>query len=215
MLFAASLDKDATVAIRSCTVDFDCEATKGLFTANEWEELQEHNTFGLPQLPETTVGYILKLRKAMLEGKHVSTVNFPEQDRFSCELAMVTCMKRAHLYAKDPSPFVTKGLSEAFWARTSRPLMKDLLDEVPGIVMVDGEKAGLESSVRRNSHRTGASTRRRVGRKLDLVARNFKRKEDWFNAVMGSSVSQVSSRECGSLPRTTYHNGASVEASKG
>ncbi|KAI8361211.1 hypothetical protein B0O80DRAFT_152877 [Mortierella sp. GBAus27b] len=94
VLFAASLDKDATVAIRSCTVDFDCEATKGLFTANEWEELQEHNTFGLPQLPETTVGYILKLRKAMLEGKHVSTVNFPEQDRFSCELAMVTCMKR-------------------------------------------------------------------------------------------------------------------------
>jgi hypothetical protein len=59
--------------------------------------------------------------------------------------------------------------------------MKKHRREVPGIMMVDGEKAGLESSVQRNKHRKeGTSTRRRVGRKLDLMARNFKRKEDWL-----------------------------------
>ncbi|KAF9119394.1 hypothetical protein BGX30_003868, partial [Mortierella sp. GBA39] len=89
----------------------------------------------------------------------------------------------ARIYKKDPSPFVVDNLSEAFWARTSWPLLKELLDDVTGIMMVDGEKAGIESMLRRNKSRKtegDATSRRRIGRKLDLVARNFIRKEDWF-----------------------------------
>ncbi|KAF9350338.1 hypothetical protein BGX34_001273 [Mortierella sp. NVP85] len=88
----------------------------------------------------------------------------------------------ARLYKKTPSPFTTKGLSEAYWARTSWPLMKDLLDNTPGILMVDREKAGVDSTRRRNRRRTeeDASVRRRIGRKLDLVGRNFIRNEDWM-----------------------------------
>ncbi|KAF9904781.1 hypothetical protein EC991_002351, partial [Linnemannia zychae] len=89
----------------------------------------------------------------------------------------------ARIYKMDPSPFVADNLSEAFWARTSWPLLKELLDDVTGVLMVDGEKAGIESSLRRNKSRKSegdATSRRRTGRKLDLVARNLIRKEDWF-----------------------------------
>ncbi|KAF9896864.1 hypothetical protein BX616_006620 [Lobosporangium transversale] len=87
------------------------------------------------------------------------------------------------MYAKSPTPFTSRDLSESFWARSSWPLLKELFDDVSEIIMIDGEKAGLESKIRRNKSRrteSDASTRRRIGRKLDLVARNYLRKEDWF-----------------------------------
>ncbi|KAF9941402.1 hypothetical protein BGZ65_003799 [Modicella reniformis] len=182
VLFMASLQEDATVGIRSCAIDFDCETTRRLFTDEEWQELQERNNFRLPGLPATTVDYLVNVRKAMMADEHVSTVALPVPDRFSCELAMITFMKWTRLYKKTPSPFTIKSLSEAYWARTSWPLMKDLLDDTFGVLMVDGEKAGIDSTRRRNRHRTeeDASVRRRIGRKLDLVGRNFIRNEDWM-----------------------------------
>ncbi|KAF8941268.1 hypothetical protein BGZ58_000553 [Dissophora ornata] len=182
ILFAASLQENATVKIRSFTLDFNCSATKALFSADEWIELLEANSFDLPRLPKTTEDYLGTIRQKLLSGEHVSMVPLPtKEDTFSCELAMTTCMKWARLYKKHPAPFAFDGLSEAFWARTSWPLLKDLFDDIPFITMLDGEKAGLELSKRKNKSRKTdleTSSRRRIGRKLDLVARDVLSKKD-------------------------------------
>ena len=57
------------------------------------------------------------------------------------------------LYTKEPSPFVVGDLSESWWARTAWALLFNLLDDIPSIFMVDGEKRGLDSSKRRNMGR--------------------------------------------------------------
>ncbi|KAI7832847.1 hypothetical protein BC939DRAFT_524457 [Gamsiella multidivaricata] len=116
VMFNASLMESAPVAFRSCTIDFDCKSTKALFTDKEWRELQAHNKFTLPHPPVTTTEYLKQVRRAMLEGDHVSKIPLPEHDRFTCELAMTTCMKWARIYKKDPSPFIADNLSEAYWA---------------------------------------------------------------------------------------------------
>ncbi|KAG0221284.1 hypothetical protein BGW42_007945, partial [Actinomortierella wolfii] len=87
------------------------------------------------------------------------------------------------LYSKNPSPFITDDLSEAWWARKAWHAWLDLLNDVDGIFMVDGEKMGVDSSQRKNMHRQYSaeeSTRKRTGRKLDLVCCDEIQKHDWM-----------------------------------
>ncbi|KAF8918790.1 hypothetical protein BGZ58_004780 [Dissophora ornata] len=82
---------------------------------------------------------------------------------------------RYTLYNKNPSPFGVQDLSEAWWARKAWPAWLDLLDDVDGIFMVDGEKMGIDSSQRKNNDRhynPDEPSRKKVGRKLDLVCRD-------------------------------------------
>jgi hypothetical protein len=82
-----------------------------------------------------------------------------------------------------PSPFVVD-LSEAFWGRKSWPILMELLADLDNIYMIDGEKMGLDSSRRRNDGRQWTPDtkphRKRIGRKLDLIARDVVELKDWF-----------------------------------
>lgn len=91
---------------------------------------------------------------------------------------------RTSLYAEEPSAFANSALTEAFWCREAWPLLMNLLSDVHGISMIDGEKQGFESAQHRNHERRAdmesAPPRKRSGAKLDLVAHDFVNKLDWF-----------------------------------
>ena len=74
--------------MRSYTIDFGCERTKAVFTEEEWTEMEQLNRFQLPKLPETTEQYLRDIRKALVRGKHATTVPMPEVDQYSCELVL-------------------------------------------------------------------------------------------------------------------------------
>ncbi|KAF9370930.1 hypothetical protein BGX21_005352 [Mortierella sp. AD011] len=57
------------------------------------------------------------------------------------------------MYRKTSSAFATNDLSEAYWGRNSWPILMTLMDDIPNIFMIDGEKFGLESPRRRNHGR--------------------------------------------------------------
>ena len=75
-------------------------------------------------------------------------------------------------------------LSEAYWAREAWPLLKELLTDVDGITMVDGEKHGHESTKRNGQNRRldqeGQNLRKPGGNKLDLAARDLVNQRDWL-----------------------------------
>ncbi|KAG0232823.1 hypothetical protein BGW42_007906, partial [Actinomortierella wolfii] len=104
---------------------------------------------------------------------------------------------RHFLYHKDPSPFLVDDLSESWWARKSWAALHDLLDDIPSIFMVDGEKRGLDSSRRRNMGREfnpEEPARRRCGRKLDLVSRRTtpaRLDGDRTDEALGSPIDEV------------------------
>ncbi|KAF9323289.1 hypothetical protein BG006_001595 [Podila minutissima] len=161
--------------IRSYMIDFECQTTKNLFTDEEWDELQHQNQFALPAIPKSTVSYLLKVRQAIVDRQPVVGVALPTEDRSSCKLILETFLVWERLYAKIPSPFVVD-LSEAFWGRKSWPLLMELLADLDNMYMIDGEKMGLESSRRKNDGRQWTPDtkprRKRIGRKLDLIARD-------------------------------------------
>lgn len=85
--------------------------------------------------------------------------------------------KRSHLYKANPPLFGNERLSEAYWAREAWPLLKDLLSDVDGITMVDGEKHGHESTKHSGQNRRldqeVQKSRKPGGNKLDLAARDL------------------------------------------
>ncbi|KAG0002540.1 hypothetical protein BGZ80_005956 [Entomortierella chlamydospora] len=93
VLFEESLKGNATYKIRSYTIDFNCELTQKLFTVQEWAEMSLLNRFELPKLPPTTEAYIKDVHKAIKTGKHAALIAVPEQDRFSCDMILVSLIK--------------------------------------------------------------------------------------------------------------------------
>ncbi|KAK5827662.1 hypothetical protein F5H01DRAFT_399229 [Linnemannia elongata] len=63
-------------------------------------------------------------------------------------------------------------------------LIMEQLDDIDDAFLIDGEKSGLDSTRRRNSSRAlnndGYVERRRIGKKMDLVARNVTHQLDWM-----------------------------------
>ncbi|KAF9947869.1 hypothetical protein BGZ65_008481 [Modicella reniformis] len=184
VLYNASLKREANFKMRSYTIDFGCEMTKTLFTDDEWEEMKELDDFQLPRLPETTAKYLCDARKALVKGKQVASVPVPKEDESSCELVLGSFLSWKQLYTVKPCPFGNKDLSESFWSREAWPIMKNLLSDVDGLTMIDGEKTGLESWKRKNMGRKvdmeAPPARKQSGPKLDLVARDTTNKRDWF-----------------------------------
>ncbi|KAF9344835.1 hypothetical protein BGX34_005282 [Mortierella sp. NVP85] len=169
--------------IRSYTIDFQCTETQALFTPEEWAEISRKDSFELPPLPTPVENYMSSVRQAMLAGRPVCSVPLPEVESFACHLIQMSCITWEYLYKKEPSPFVIKDLTEAFWARKSWPLLMELLEDLNNIYMIDGEKCGVESARRRNQGRSWNpeedTPRKRMGRKLDLIARDVMEKKDW------------------------------------
>ncbi|KAF9352784.1 hypothetical protein BGX34_011969 [Mortierella sp. NVP85] len=201
VLFKASLSVDATIKYEpvavislkwilqfqmSYTIDFECQATRKLFTPEEWIEIEHQNTFALPQLPKTTVTYLLKVKQAIIDRQPVADVSLPKADR------------EERMYRKVPSPFVVHGLTEAYWGRKSWPILMDLLEDLDNIFMIDGEKMGLESSRRRNNGRQWKpdtkAPRKLMGRKLDLIARDVQDQKDWMIVERMKNWDEVSNK---------------------
>ncbi|KAF9163258.1 hypothetical protein BGX20_001386 [Mortierella sp. AD010] len=139
--------------IRSYAIDFDCPVTRSLFTDQEWNEISHHNQFELPVLPTTTVIYLLNLQEAMLSREPLINVLMPSEGIDECELIPDTFRSWQRMYRKTSSAFATNDLSEAYWGRNSWPILMTLMDDIPNIFMIDGEKFGLESPRRRNHGR--------------------------------------------------------------
>ncbi|KAF9953394.1 hypothetical protein BGZ72_005465 [Mortierella alpina] len=188
VLFEASVKSGAPLSWRSYTIDLSCADTKALFSDAEWKEITEQVSFDLPELPRATQQYISQLRLNMLLGQHPHGVPLPgniisDEDRYDCYLALKTAVEWQFLYRKEPSPFIVDDLSESWWARESWPAWFDLLHDLKGIYMVDGEKRGLDSSRRKNMGRVfqpDEPCRKRAGKKLDLVCRDMLKKHDWL-----------------------------------
>ncbi|KAF9193598.1 hypothetical protein BGZ51_002886 [Haplosporangium sp. Z 767] len=184
VLFEASLTASATIKIRSYTIDLKCPITKGLFSDKDWDEIERQHQFVLPELPVATIEYLLKVKQAMIDFRPMTDVPLPVEDSDSCELILDTFRVWQRLYRKTPSPFVVHDLTEAFWGRKSWPLLMELLDGQDNLYMIDGEKAGLESSKRKNQGRQWRPDtpmpRKQVGRKLDLITRDVLDKKDWM-----------------------------------
>lgn len=89
-------------------------------------------------------------------------------------------------------------LSEAFWGRKSWPLLMELLADLDNMYMIDGEKMGLESSRRKNDGRQWTPDtkprRKRIGRKLDLIARDVVELKDWFLVERMKDWDEVSNK---------------------
>ncbi|KAI8594524.1 hypothetical protein EDD21DRAFT_393480 [Dissophora ornata] len=187
LLYEASLKEGAPISVRSYTIDVSCETTRAIFLENEWSEILENISFELPPLSTSTNQYLAALRLCLLRGQHPKSIRAPQvpqnsaanlmepsYDHNQC-LALKTAIEWYTLYNKNPSPFGVQDLSEAWWARKAWPAWLDLLDDVDGIFMVDGEKMGIDSSQRKNNDRhynPDEPSRKKVGRKLDLVCRD-------------------------------------------
>ncbi|KAF9374961.1 hypothetical protein BGX21_003974 [Mortierella sp. AD011] len=180
ILFNASLKQEANFK----DVLYLFRSYSSLFTEDEWREMKELDDFQLQKLPQSTEKYLCDVRKALAKGKHVASVPIPEEDQYSCELVLRSFLSWKQLYITKPCPFDNTELSESFWSREAWPIMKGLLSDVDGLTMIDGEKAGLESGLRKNKDRKAdmeaPTPRRKCGRKLDLVARDTTDKRDWF-----------------------------------
>ncbi|KAG0304346.1 hypothetical protein BGZ99_002419, partial [Dissophora globulifera] len=183
VLFKVNVTPSATIKSRSYTIDYECAFTKSLFTAVEWQEIGAYCVFDLPQLPPGTLKYIVNAKDTMVTGKPVRSVPLPSEDEDTCELLLDTFRSWEWPYKKSPSPFLVEDLSEAFWGRNSWPLLMKLID-MNNIFMIDGEKAGLESSRRKNRGRQWEAnkplSRKKSGRKLDLITRDAVEKKDWL-----------------------------------
>ncbi|KAF9967232.1 hypothetical protein BGZ73_000656, partial [Actinomortierella ambigua] len=183
-MFYSKPHLEGTPTQRSYTIDFNCERTKALFEDTEWNEMKAFDSFALPRLPKSTTDYVLAVRNALLRGKHPASIAVPCDDRYSCDLVLRTYLSWTSLYAEEPSPFTNSTLTEAFWCREAWPLLKNLLSDVKGISMIDGEKQGTESSRHRNRNRIAdlesSTARKRSGAKLDLIAHDSVNKRDWF-----------------------------------
>ncbi|KAF9967711.1 hypothetical protein BGZ73_000401, partial [Actinomortierella ambigua] len=114
------------------------------------------------------------------------------------------------LYAQEPSAFTNTALTEAFWCREAWPLLKNLLSDVHGIAMIDGEKQGSESVRHRNHGRTAdmesATPRKRCGAKLDLVAHDVVNKRDWFVVESPKEWDQQSTKFLSELDVKLFRN---------
>ncbi|KAF9345068.1 hypothetical protein BGX34_005052, partial [Mortierella sp. NVP85] len=110
------------------TIDFECEATRQLFT-EEWVEIKGQELFVLPMLPTTVVRYLLKVQQAFNDQEPVVNVPLPTEERDSCELILDSFRVWERMYRKVPSPFVVQDLSEAYWGRKSWPLLMELLED--------------------------------------------------------------------------------------
>ncbi|KAF9898348.1 hypothetical protein BX616_004153 [Lobosporangium transversale] len=181
VLFEASMTINTTV---NYTIDFDCPVTKDLFTRQEWTEISSRNRFNLPELPPSTLEYLLRLSQAAIAKQPVIQIPMPTEDRGSCELILDTFRTWCRLYNKAPSPFLIQDLSEAFWGRKAWPLLMELLDDQDNLFVIDGEKSGLESAIRKNQgrhlHLDTSASRKPTGRKMDLVIRDVLDKRDWM-----------------------------------
>ncbi|KAF9187376.1 hypothetical protein BGZ51_001343 [Haplosporangium sp. Z 767] len=184
VLFDAAVSGHANVKVRSYTIDFGCERTRALFSEAEWEEMKAYNQFSLPKLPKSTAQYLMAVRNAFVSDEHPASAAVPREDRYSCDLILRTVLSWTSLYAEEPSAFANSALTEAFWCCEAWPLLKNLLSDVHGISMIDGEKQGTESARHRNHERRAdlerATPRKRGGAKLDLVAHDSINKRDWF-----------------------------------
>ncbi|KAI8602238.1 hypothetical protein EDD21DRAFT_372474 [Dissophora ornata] len=105
-LYNASLKQKANFKMRSYAIDFGCERTKALFTKDEWKEMKELDDFQLPRLLESTERYLCDVRKALVKGQHVASVPVPKEDRYSCELALISFLSWTQLYIAKPCPSV-------------------------------------------------------------------------------------------------------------
>ncbi|KAF9370531.1 hypothetical protein CPC16_003653 [Podila verticillata] len=190
VLFEKSIKGGASFKIRSYTIDFACDITKQLFSEEEWTEVLFYNEWELPDLDETTWNYLDSVCATLQEGKHPSAVPFPADNWTSCNLILRTALAWMDLYRMKPCPLDNPSVhSEAFWARHGWPALKDLLNGIDGITMLDGEKFSLESTQLRNKNRrldvevkTQAekkATRKAAGNKLDLIARDTLNHRDW------------------------------------
>ncbi|KAG0004862.1 hypothetical protein BGZ80_005546 [Entomortierella chlamydospora] len=142
ILFEKSINGGASYKIRSYTIDYTCVITQKLFTNQEWTEIQTYNEWELPDLEETTFNYLESVCNTLQKGGHPTVVPFPADDWNTCNLVLRTAL------ACNPSAH-----SEAFWARHGWPALKDLLNGVDGITMLDGEKYSLESTQHKNKNR--------------------------------------------------------------
>lgn len=77
------------------------------------------------------------------------------------------------------------------------------LDDIDEASMIDGEKFGLDSTWRRNSGRAlsndGSVERKRIGKKMDLVACDVTRQLDWMIMEGQISFDPQSSEFCVSM----------------
>lgn len=74
-------------------------------------------------------------------------------------------------------------LSESWWGRVAWPVWLDLLNDVEGIFMVDGEKGGIDSCQRKNmgcQYSVDEPSRKKTGKKLDLICQDEIQKCDWM-----------------------------------
>ncbi|KAI1313011.1 hypothetical protein EDD11_002789 [Mortierella claussenii] len=190
VLFEKSVKGGASYKIRSYTIDYTCDITRKLFTDEEWTEVLIYNEWGLPDVEETTFNYLESVCAALQKGEHPTVVSFPAHDWTTCNLVLRTALAWMDLYCMKPCPLNNPGAhSEAFWARHGWPALKDLLNGVDGITMLDGEKFGLESTQHRNKSRRldvevkiiteKKATRKAAGSKLDLIARDTLNHRDW------------------------------------
>ncbi|KAF9991676.1 hypothetical protein BGZ79_004139 [Entomortierella chlamydospora] len=187
ILFEKSINGGASYKIRSYTIDYTCVITQKLFTNQEWTEIQTYNEWELPDLEETTFNYLESVCNTLQKGGHPTVVPFPADDWNTCNLVLRTAL------ACNPSAH-----SEAFWARHGWPALKDLLNGVDGITMLDGEKYSLESTQHKNKNRRldvevktnveKKTIRKAAGSngicttvpsKLDLIARDTLNNRDW------------------------------------
>ncbi|CAG8582779.1 7813_t:CDS:2 [Acaulospora colombiana] len=130
ILQRASLQEGSTIMIRSFTIDFSCAVTKNLFSEDEWEEMMEKNVFELPELPPSTISFLLRMKKALVKRDPACQVPLPDIDKFACTLVQDSCkiwyndhnMFAAHVaeaLQQDSVTVSVNDLSEAFWARKS------------------------------------------------------------------------------------------------
>ncbi|KAG0239021.1 hypothetical protein BGW41_007968 [Actinomortierella wolfii] len=202
VLFDATMKGCATVKMRSYTIDFNCTRTRALFSEEEWQEMIAFDQFTLPKLPKSTTQYLMGVRSTVADDGHPSLVAVPREDH---DLRI-----RMSLYAQVPSAFTNMALTEAFWCREAWPLLKNLLSDVHGIAMIDGEKPGSESVRHRNHGRTtdmeNTAPRKRSGAKLDLIAHDFVNKHDWFIVESPKEWDQQSTKFISELDVKLFRN---------
>ncbi|KAF9197595.1 hypothetical protein BGZ49_001891 [Haplosporangium sp. Z 27] len=147
----------------------------------------------MPDLPPTTVEYLLKVKQAVVEQRAAISVPMPNENTDECELILDTFRT-----CKIPSPFVVSDLSESFWGRKSWPILMELLDSQPNMYMIDGEKTGLESSKRKNHGRQWKQdspiSRKKMGKRFDLIGRDVVDKKDWFLVERMKNWDELSSK---------------------
>ncbi|KAG0005240.1 hypothetical protein BGZ65_011657 [Modicella reniformis] len=214
VLFEAGKKLTVYHSVHSFIIDVQDSYTKKLFNDRDWNEIRSNIPQPAPYTPSAKD--YLRVFAGVETTEELRRLLEIRPDENEMELVHICLVNWLGLYeTNSPSPFVIESsLSEAWWMTHAWGVCNYLSKGIEGHFIITGEKAGVDSSSRRNhkdrlNNPTPAAGRKRIGTKADLIWRSMSNPEkDWAMAeaalVWDESATKYSYESNFKLPRQLH-----------